>query len=117
MPRDGLQGEKRSRHVDLEHGIEIGALDLDNRRGGEDRGVVDQDVDLPEPVHRLGDSGLDACLLGHVHLDRDGRIADVPCGLAGALEVDIGEGDLGPLRRIGLGESQPDPARGAGYQG
>jgi hypothetical protein len=48
VPRDGLQREQRAGDIDVEDSAGSPRVDLDDRCGGEDRRIVDQDVDLAE---------------------------------------------------------------------
>jgi hypothetical protein len=90
--------------------------DIGDRRGGEDSGIVDQDIDLAEYVERSFDRLVDTRLVTYIHTHRNGGLADAPGGIAGTLNVDIGYRDPRAFSHIGLGEGSADAARGTGNQ-
>ena len=60
---------------------------------------------------------VDTVLFRNVHLNRDGGLADIRRRRAGALYINVGDGDARALRHIGFGEGEADAARCAGDEG
>ena len=116
MSRHRLHGEQRSGNVDLEQLLIVVAGDFGNRRRGEDRRVVDQDINAAERIDGRGHRRVDAVLICHVHLDRDGGVTDIRGGLAGAGDIDIGDGDPRAFAGIDLCEMTADAPCRAGDQ-
>ncbi len=111
-----LHGEQRAGDIDLEQLLIVGAGDVGNRCRGEDRRVVDQDINSVKRIDGCGHRRIDAVLACHIHLDRDGGVADVGCHPAGAFDIDIGDGDARALAGIGLREMTADAPGRAGDQ-
>ncbi len=66
--QEGAGEMHRRFQVDVDHGVDLGRVDvLKQRAGGEDAGIVDEDVQL-DPGQRLFDRGH----VAHVGLDGDG---------------------------------------------
>ena len=83
----------------------------------EERGVVDQDVELAGLFDHGGDGGVDAVLLGHIHLDRIGGFADfLGCGFRRP-DIDVRERDGRAFADISFGKGAADSAGGAGDEG
>jgi hypothetical protein len=57
--------------------VEAGLGRLQQRLHVEDGGVVDQDVDAAEPVHRRPDHGTDRCGIAYVEPHRERAVPDV----------------------------------------
>ena len=85
----------------VEHTVEAGVDDLLPLLDGhlvEDGGagnacVVHQDIDAAEALHNLGDSSLNALIVGNVALNGEGLGAQFFSGLAGSFVVVVHDGD------------------------
>jgi hypothetical protein len=97
VPRHGLHGEQRARHVDVEDTLVIGARDLGDRGGGEDGGVVDQDVDPPSAATV---SATAASMLSCRVTSSSTAMAASPisAAVAGPIDVDIRMATRAPSR-------------------
>ena len=100
-----LGAEEHALRVDGEETVEVvDGVVLEDQPGPRRRhaDVVEDDVEATEVGHRERDGRFDVGLLRHVALigDRGAtRLLDQLHGLLGALEVDVGDDDLGALLR------------------
>ncbi len=113
-PGHRLQREQRACDIDRKQPIIALAGDLDDRRGVEQRGVVDQDIDPAERPFRVADSRVDRVLTRYVELDGQRTVADRRGCFPRGGNVDIGQRDARALSSVALGKRQPDPTRRAG---
>jgi hypothetical protein len=90
--------------------------DLDDRGGGEDRGIVDQDVDPAECGHGLGDRAIDASCRVTSSSTAMAASPMLGGGRARPLMSISAIATRAPSRDIGLGKGPPDAARRAGDQ-
>ena len=64
-----------------------------------DPGVVDQDVERPEPLRDLVEEVGERVAARHVELEADRLGPELGRGLVGELAVEVADRDLGPLAR------------------
>ena len=104
-----------------EHGVEtVPIVDrrLDERRGGCEPGVVDDDVDAAEAVGRGGEHRRHLVLGGDVGGDAERPLGAEGGGdLLGPLAVEVGDDHARPVAGEQLGDGPADPRRRTGDEG
>ncbi len=116
----GLGGEEGAVEMDRQQLLPVGEREVDDRLDDLDAGVADQDVDLAVLGHGVGDALLDLGLVGHVHGDGEGIASlglDLGCGLAGGIEVEVGDHRDAAFGCEAEGDFLADAAGGAGDDG
>ncbi len=115
-PRRGLTDQERALQVDPQHAVEITLGDVEEVRRVDDPGVVDEDVDVAEGVHRLGDEVVDVELLAHVAGDVDdlAELRERGRRLRAQMVVDVADDDPGAGLEVGLRDGTADAACRAG---
>ena len=106
--------------MDRQEQLPVLELQVGDRVDMLDAGVADQHVDAAQFGHGLGDPGLDRGLVGHVHGDRDRPVAgrlELVGGRLGALQVEVGDADLGALAGVLEGDLLADAAGRTGDDG
>ncbi|HVT11308.1 MAG TPA: hypothetical protein VHE55_03500 [Fimbriimonadaceae bacterium] len=111
---NGLHGDDRAEHVEMEDFVEEGRIDLFDRGCVASAGVVDEAVDLAVIRLDLGDGLTDAAEVGHV--DGDGEAAGQGCGKVLEDRRAAGhQGYLGAVVGEGLRGRQSDARGSAGH--
>ncbi len=111
LPGSGLQGEQGPGHVDGEQPVIAFPRDLDDGGQVEQGGIVDQDVELAGGSDHLGDSRVDGHLVGNVHGQGVGALAQFLGRFTGSFDIDVGDGHPCAFPQVGLGEGLADTAR------
>jgi len=112
--------QERAGDVDPEHGLPLVQRDLverPHRERGEDRGIVDEDVDPSEFVLHGARHGGDRIRIGNI--GRDGAstpacFANLHCHRIAARSIALGDDRNGAGLRQRLGEGAAQPLSGAG---
>jgi hypothetical protein len=100
--------------------LPIAVFELLDRGHDLDPRVRNQHVDAAEPLGHVVDSAVDLRLVGDVHRHTDracARAVELPRGRLSAVQVDIGDGDLGAVVMELSGDFLADAAGGAGDDG
>src|SRR5262249_20318440 len=100
MGDDGTARQPGAAEIDRHHAVPLGGVDLIERRarhrhGGEDRGVVDEDVDAAVALDRASGHFRDARLLGDV--GAHGEATHLRRHALGRRPVELGDDDGGAL--------------------
>src|SRR5205807_4570918 len=120
---------ERALEMNPDHGVEVGLVHLHQRLVTDDAGVVDEDVDLAEGIHRRLhdlpgaielDHGVEAGYRGPTgrldllaHLDGRALLG----GLAREAGAHVVDHHLGSLAREAQGDLPPDAPSGTGHDG
>jgi hypothetical protein len=117
VARHRLAAEERTLQVDAQHAIEIGFRQIEEIHRGQNRGVVDQHVDLPERGNRRGDQVGDRGRIAHVAGDKAHGADRAKLGdqCRAAIRIDVGRHHARALLQEPAGDGFADAARGAGY--
>ena len=118
--QERLDAVDRAPQVDVDRPAPVVVGHVEDRAADGDAGVVEHDVDLAEGIERGVGHRLHGLQRAHVADDAVG-LGTVGAQLGdGAVEgalLDVGQHDLGPLRRQHLRRRQADPAGAAGDDG
>src|SRR5262249_27812037 len=114
--RGGLPDEERALQVHAQHAIEVGFGEVEEVRGMDDAGVVDENVEVAEGAAGVCDHALGALGVADVGSE-EARVAERASGGLTGGGLDIGDGDLRAFGEVAPGDREPDAARAAGHDG
>lgn len=117
LTRYCLQGEKCSCDVDRKQTLNAVAGDVDNGSQIEQRGVVNQDIQLTCLRNDGGDCTIDGRLVGDVHLDGVSVRPELGSRGLSALQIDVGDGDRCPFTNVrNLARTRAEDLKGTGIR-
>ena len=109
-----LRAQDHAVHVDVDDALGGRVALLDEQAERHDPGVVDQDIERPQPLLDLIEERGEALPVGDVERQADRAGAELGRGLLGELLLDVPDRDARALREQRLGRRAADPASTAG---
>ena len=115
--RGRLHGEEDAREIDIDLVLPVLQLHLEDGGDTTDAGVGDGDVEATKLRDAIVEGGLDLGLGGDVALDDGGaaaKLAHRRGRFVGAVDVDVGDADVGAVTGEPLGGASADAGTGTG---